>query len=214
MDNYDPSMNYIEMLEELWKDKKTGNSSGYSDCLTYNRESQEWKNEVSYKLVVATIGARLRQQQAYQKICDDIDAKVNGKKGTINMWFITVCFSEELFTVEKFKEWWSKMTGKAIIYTVQGVIERHSESGVNTHCHIILGVPYQKGRVTQFIWESAGTKKLIGGKNFIDVKPYVIERHKHYVLGDKKPEKMENVEKDKEWRKKLNLPDFLSKGKI
>ncbi len=218
MDNYDPSLNYVEMLEELWKDKRTGNSSGYSDCLSYNKESPEWKNEVSYKLVVATIGARLRQQQAYQKIVTEIDAKVNGQEKNNDArtyhYFVTIGFSEELFTIEKFKGWWNKMTGKAKILNAKGVIERHSESGVNTHCHMIIESPMKKGRMLQFIWESWNMQKLVGHKQVIDVMFYDKERHDKYIEGDKKADKMEYVIKDREWRKEFNLPEILYMGNI
>lgn len=204
MENYDPEINYIEILEELWKDKRTGESSGHSENIALIKQSDEWKNQVSYKLCVATIGAKLKTQKAIAKIYNDLGAGTD-----TNQHFVSIGFSEELFTIKKFRNWWNKMTSKASIINAKGVIERHSESGVNTHCHIIIESPLKKGRLIQFIWESAGIKKLVGDRQKIDVRPYE-ERHEDYIIGDKKAEKMENVEKDRNWRKSEGLPDILS----
>lgn len=208
METYDPSANYIEILDTLWVNPRTGESSGNSELMRLINESDEWKNEACYKMCVATIGYKLKQQKALQKLYDVIQDGTRTSK-----YFVTVSFSEELFTVDTFKTWWSKMTSKAKVINCRGVLERHSDAGQNTHVHMIIETPFRKGRLLQFIWETAGIKKLISEKNFIDVKEYS-ERHEEYINGDKRESKVEYVEKDREFRKNNGIPEILSMNNI
>lgn len=208
MEAYDPSANYIEILDTLWVNPKTGESSGNSELMRLIKESDEWKNEACYKMCVATIGYKLKQQRARAKLYDAITGATDTMK-----YFVTVAFKEELFTVKQFKTWWCKMTSKAKVLNCRGVLERYSDAGQNTHLHMIIETPFKKGRLIQFIWETAGIKKLVEQKNFIDVKDYD-ERHEDYVNGDKRESKKEHVEKDREFRKNNEIPEILSMGNI
>ncbi len=87
-------------------------------------------------------------------------------------------------------------------------IEKYSKSGENLHIHILKEDYYSKTKIIRDL----STRFKVSG-NFIDVRrgtePADYEHRASYIKGDKMDtEKMEHVQKDKEWRKKNNLKDF------
>lgn len=87
-------------------------------------------------------------------------------------------------------------------------VERYSKSGENLHVHILKKGYYSKTKIIRDL-----SKKFKVASNFIDVRrgtePVDYNNRLSYLKGFKKDdEKMESVQKDKEWRIKENLRDF------
>jgi len=79
-------------------------------------------------------------------------------------------------------------------------VENFSDTGENLHLHILKDGQYTKSKIIRDL-----SRKFKIAKNFINVKSsnkeIDYENRKNYIFGNKKDtDKLENVEKDKEWR--------------
>lgn len=112
-------------------------------------------------------------------------------------------------------------TDKALAsYQIRMVCEKHREAGIHHHIHLLLvGKEKQApSYIVQRLMRMSPIKYLVDKPNFIDVKTSWAKKYEHktaplvtcmnYISGDKGTlAKLENVEKDKNWRKENALKD-------
>ena len=89
-------------------------------------------------------------------------------------------------------------------------IEKYSKSGENLHVHILKEGNYSKTKIIRDL-----SRRFKVATNFIDVRrsrdQSDYNNRLSYIKGDKMDtEKMENVEKDKQWRIDSSLRDFYN----
>lgn len=97
----------------------------------------------------------------------------------------------------------------------QAVIENHrKEEGFHLHAHLIIKPAADEitygSKIKDKLWSLKKIKSMMGGPQFIDYKNCE-ERHYKYIRGEKTDEKMPFVIKDREWRKRYCIPDFIEK---
>jgi hypothetical protein len=126
--------------------------------------------------------------------------------------FITIGFNHQTWTPNLCHNAIENLLKLTFIKEATAVFELHRENGEHPHVHflIVTDKKYPKSRIIDRIYASKGIKDLIVGKQFIDYK--VAEAyHVGYVSGIKKPEKMQYVELDNNWKIMKGLPYNYSK---
>jgi len=143
-----------------------------------------------------------------KKIAREIDKQVEKLEPTPpTLWFVTLNFNHQTWNVKDCTKCIEKILAMDWIIRAKANFEYYRENGEHPHCHFLLETKEPKSRILDKIFRPLYTKKVIFKKNFIDCEPGMDYHHK-YINLDKKNEKMENVQKDIEWRKKNNIPDF------
>lgn len=128
-----------------------------------------------------------------------------------NKWFITVGFNHQTWDVPSCVSVIRKICENKIFKDIRGVFELFRENGEHPHCHFLVELTdtLPKSKIIEKLWATKGIKKVVLSKTYIDVKK-AEDYHQNYILGIKKKEKMECIEKDKIFRKKNNIPEFFS----
>lgn len=128
-----------------------------------------------------------------------------------NTFFVTINMTDKLFDPDKALKAVSKLFEKSYIVYAYVVFENYTSNGSHPHIHAKLVVnKYNcKSKLIEKLYDSY-LGKMVDGKNFIDVKPW-LPIHKEYLEFDKALSKKEYLEKDKIWRKENNLPEYLEK---
>jgi len=125
-------------------------------------------------------------------------------------YFVTLGFKHDI-QIADFKKWIEKWIQKDMVIKLKGKFEMHIDNGLqHPHFHMEIQIDHKKSKVIQYIWQSAGIKKLMESQSFIDVKPFQ-DYHEDYLDGLKTTEKMDNVQKDETFRKKHDIPEFYIK---
>jgi len=128
-----------------------------------------------------------------------------------NWAFITIGYNEQTITPSLMKTQGEKLSKLKYFSDVQYVHEKHRENGIHHHTHFLVktvsSIP--KSKLIQYVFQIAGMKNVVLGKQFIDIKTYkdgsTYENYMKYISGDKKAEKLKYCELDSQWRKKYNL---------
>jgi len=96
------------------------------------------------------------------------------------------------------------------IYGGKAVVEQHTEGGVRPHIHQLAKVA-PNVRKNHMITRLA--KKYGLNENSINItiskNKVLIDKWTDYINGQKKDEKLENVDKDRQDRLELNIPDLI-----
>lgn len=130
----------------------------------------------------------------------------------VNEWFVTIGFNHQTFDPQKAHSYVTKLFEKEFVIDAYGTFEFHTETGEHPHFMFYLKSDCKtKGRVVDRIFQSAGSKKIILGKNFIDVRRFEA-RHTDYLNGNKSEDKMLYVQQDIAWRAVNNLPTIIKKN--
>lgn len=205
-DSFDPDFNYIDLLDEIWYDSKHPDLKGAnSQALSKTNLTFEEKNRACYMLIIA-YNLAINKQDIHKKVLKRLTEV--GKEAS-RKWFVTLSFKSDM-NLEDFKKWIDKWMKKIYVLELKGVFEIHTKSGLHPHFHFALSMNYKKSKVIQYLWESAGIKKILEDKNYIDVKE-LKDYHLEYIDGKKKDEKKEFVEKDIEFRKNNDIPEIYKK---
>lgn len=125
----------------------------------------------------------------------------------ISTWFVTINFDHETWEIKYCVKVIKSILAMEWVLNAKANFELHTEKGDHPHFHILLLTKEPKSNICYKLYRPLYVKKVVKAKNFIDVK-IAEERHHKYINLDKKPEKLPFVEKDKEWRKKNDIPDF------
>ena len=128
-------------------------------------------------------------------------------------FFVTFNFSDQLFNAQQVIQATNRLFEKSWVVSSYAVFEYNTAQGCHPHCHMRLEVDKynKKGKLLEKMVQSS-LAKFTGGKNFIDVKPFM-PIHNDYLKFDKALEKQEYLEKDKLWRIENNIPEYLEKIK-
>lgn len=144
-----------------------------------------------------------------QKISRDIIKKTQMLQPTDgNMWFVTINFKHDVWTIPKCVSAINKIIAMEWILKAKCNFELFRTNGEHPHCHILLQSLKGKNDILDRIFRPKYIKDLVINKNSIDVKPYNGENHDNYINLIKIEEKMESVGKDIIWRQQNNIPDF------
>jgi len=149
-----------------------------------------------------------------KKIARELDKKVNALEPTPpGTWFITMNYNHNTWSVKDCCYQIQKILDMDWIISAKANFEFYGSKGEHPHCHLFIETKEPKSRIIDKIFRPLYTKKIIFKKNFIEVEEGTDYRLK-YIMLDKVSEKMENVEKDIEWRKKNNIPDYEKNWKL
>lgn len=89
-------------------------------------------------------------------------------------------------------------------------LEQHTKGGVRPHIHLMLLTNTKPHRIIETLAKHFGI-----AQNFIQCKKYkhglMYHEHIKYIHGDKKEEKLVDVENDRQILEELNIPKYLGK---
>lgn len=154
----------------------------------------------------------LQKHKAHTIIAADLAKELGLVKTNNDYLFITIGFNHQTFNVPLFKKWIEKFIQLSWIDTFKGKFELYRENGEHPHIHMIIKTDkiYSKSQLIQKIWKSSKIKEIVLKESFIDYK--ICEpRHFQYIDGNKTDSKLPFVQKDIEFRKNNNIPEFYTK---
>jgi len=113
------------------------------------------------------------------------------------------------------KSFWDRavqhITTSGYIKSALYCIEQRSQDGQDPygwHIHILGNFTEPKSKIIEKVYKSF--KRFLAGKNYVDVRPST-ETRRGYLMGDKCPDKMPKVLRDRELRVQLQIPDYQQK---
>jgi len=183
----------------------------------------DYRYDISYLEIMTSLYAQSNVSQAMaeamyvsdmswlvrsQKIAKQVNKKAQLLEPTPSgKWFVTIGFNHQSWTVEDCIKAIDKILKMDWIISGKANFELFRENGEHPHCHFVIDTKEPKSRILDKLFRPLYVKKVVFSKNFIDIKPMMDYHHK-YIMLDKVSEKMECVNKDKEWRLKNAIPDF------
>lgn len=149
------------------------------------------------------------------KELEQVKRALLNQQDTKPKWFITIGFNHQTFKISDAVLVIRRICENKIFKEIRGVFEMFRENGEHPHVHFLaeLHETLPKSKILEKLWATKGIKKQVLSKTFIDVKK-AEDYHTNYILGIKKQEKMKYIEKDKEFRKKNNIPEFFSQPNL
>lgn len=139
--------------------------------------------------------------QEMNKMVDKLEPQPSG------MWFVTIGFNHQTWSVSECCKVIEKILGMEWIISAKANFELYRENGEHPHCHFVIKTKEPKSRILDKLFRPQYVKKVILSKNFIDIKP-MMEYHLKYINLEKQSDKDIYVNKDREWRKQNNIPDY------
>jgi len=188
------------------RSKKPDLYGHHSEMLSYIDMSQEEKNMSCFRLIILDGLAKKKTRQQKKTL----ERLISPDSYEAKKYFVTLGFKHDI-QIADFKKWIEKWIQKDMVIKLKGKFEMHIDNGLqHPHFHMEIQIDHKKSKVIQYIWQSAGIKKLMESQSFIDVKPFQ-DYHEDYLDGLKTTEKMDNVQKDETFRKKHDIPEFYIK---
>lgn len=123
-------------------------------------------------------------------------------------YFVTLNFNHNTWSVDKCVSAIKQIIAMEWVERCKANFEYHTEDGFHPHCHMYIETSIPKAKMKANLWRPKYIKAIIGAQNFIDIKPGKAQHEDKYIVLDKQDEKMEYVEKDIQFRKDNNIPDF------
>lgn len=180
----------------------------YIDVMTALYGGHATGNYIPESMAEAMFIADKAWYKKSKKIAREIDKKVESLEPTPNgWWFVTIGFNHDTWTIKDCCKCIEKILAMDWIISGKANFELFRENGEHPHCHFVIETKEPKSRIIDKMFRPLYTKKVVFKKNFIEAEP-ALEHHQKYIRLDKKSEKMPMVDKDKEWRKKNNIPDY------
>ena len=165
-------------------------------------------NHIPQSMAEAMFVADKAWYKKSKQIAKVIDAKVEKLEPTPDgVWFVTCGFNHQTWSVVKCCKFIEKVLAMDWIIRAKANFELYRENGEHPHCHFIIETKEPKSRILEKLLRPQYAKDVILSKNFIDVKVCGDYHHK-YINLDKIQDKMKYVEKDMEWRKINNIPNY------
>jgi len=183
--------------------------SEYMEVMSYTYKNPLITNELAYLFMKTDVRWYVESQSEIQEMLQMVKAPP-----LPDSLFITINFNHQTWTPQLCHTAIENLLTLSWIKTACAVFELHRENGQHPHVHILLTTDrhYTKTRIIDKIYAAKKMKDLIAGKQFIDYKiaePY----HLNYTAGNKKPEKMQYVEKDNIWKEMQGLPyNYIKKS--
>lgn len=184
---------------------------------------QDYRSDISYYEVITELYLNKNVTQEIAKqfwiadkvwhkascaLSKSIDKEIEKLEPTPNgWWFVTIGFNHATWDIPKCCKCIENIIKMEWVISAKANFELFRENGEHPHCHFVIETKEPKSRILDKIFRPLYTKDVVFSKNFIDVKP-MMEYHKKYIMLDKQLDKMENVNKDIEWRKKNKIPDY------
>ena len=141
---------------------------------------------------------RLLNDKYEKQFCLKTGKKVEDK----HMW---VCINPKYSSLKDLYEDFvkSKVVRK---YNYEAVVESHTNGGYRPHIHMII---YTEERPNRIIDKLSRVFKC--DKNFVDCKTsYELEAHRKYLCGEKREEKLDNVDGDRNERDANGIPHLIT----
>lgn len=126
-----------------------------------------------------------------------------------NIYFLTIQYDKEKITIDTQKKISKKVYEYKDFEMLGAVNEKFREDGITYHTHFLFKSDLPKSKVIQFSYQFV--KNFVVGKPSVDCRRIgdknvaSLETYQKYIKGDKKSEKVTNVEKDRIWRKENNF---------
>lgn len=182
---HDYTLSYYDIMAELYNNPKCTQDLAKKFFIC----DQKWFRECS----------RINKQVS--KMVDEVSPVDN------NFWFVTIGFNHQTWSVSKCCKAIEKIISMEWIISCKANFELHRENGEHPHIHFLLETKEPKSRILDKLFRPKYVKDLVLSKSFIDVKP-AQEHHRKYIELDKQTDKLEYVQKDREWRIKNGIPDY------
>lgn len=200
---------YFEVMRELYDARKVIKEYG-----------NIWDDEYSQHL--GEVGSLISNRMAYQYFMKDKQyvaycLQKQKAKGIVHKFFVTLNFNHKTFNPKrcleivkrfpKYEKWFKDYVCKFEFYRRDKETKQIYE---HPHCHIILELQCSMApkKLAEKIFAIKDIKNFIDAVNFIQIDRYG-EHSIDYMNGIKEERKMECVNKDKLWRDKCGLPEFI-----
>lgn len=179
----------------------------YIDTMTewYTTSTSPYINKIAY--------INYQDDLRWQEECKLINDSFKLNEFQTNVFFVTIGFNHQEFTcIKAFEYIQSALNSTKILDGSFAVLENYRSNGEHPHVHMKLYVSgsIPKSVLIQTLFRCKHSKKLILSKNFIDVKVFE-SYHDSYLDGDKQDDKLQLVDKDRDWRDKNKIPHKLFK---
>lgn len=155
--------------------------------------------------------------QGFAKACYEADKKWHRDCYNNNLMaetaishFVTLNFNHQTWSIKKCLDLLNRILSFDWIESAKCAFELHRANGDHPHIHMLIESKECKSKVLEKIWATAGIKKIMLKKSFIDYK-IGLPCHQKYIVGDKQESKMPYVEKDRLWRKENNIQELYEK---
>ena len=122
-------------------------------------------------------------------------------------YFVSIGFNHMTWNAKDCVKAIQKILSQQWIIQGKAQFEYYREGGTHPHCHFYIETKDKKNEIIRQIYKGGYMKKLIIGKNSIDVKEGT-EYRNEYINLFKKPEKVPLIKKDIIWRQQNNIPIF------
>jgi len=207
--------NVIEKNLNLDDDKR--NRFWYDWVVNNIKKLYRKKHQMSMKTMMATVESLNKPQDtepiwAFITVGFD-DAKIAGNVDLFHSRVRQICAAVA-----------NKSYGKDAVKSVEYVIEKHrkdeaGETYIHHHCHFlfVFNKKVPPSDMRNKIWATAGIKEFVAATNFIQydgpqkprragekpLPPFLVLFN--YIRGDKTPQKLSCIEKDRFWRNEVGI---------
>lgn len=181
----DYTTSYYEVMKEVYRNKNVTNKMAkimyYAD--------KRW-HKVANKIMI----------EADKELNDEIPEPTKE-------WFITIGFNHQTWSVAKCKKVIEKILAMDWVKKAKANFELYRENGEHPHVHFMIETDIPRSKILDKLWRPRYVKDVVLARNFIDIKPAEIH-HNNYIMLNKTEHKMKYIDKDIEWRKKNDIPDY------
>lgn len=219
-DGYDPSSNYVSLLFDYEDKRKMMSSRAVIDT---SRQCDEGKNRLACMFLLQHLCEEERKHKLLEEMRKVARKKVYGDEDVWKTWFITFNFIPYAEDTDELKKQINYFFGfvesfgaRDYIRDYKGVVEYHGDKDNHLHFMVKANVfqsntTKSAGKISKKLWELKNIKKLCGGKNFIEVKPFM-DYHEDYIDLAKCDDKKEKIQLDYDFRAKYNIKDIYEKN--
>jgi len=183
--DYRQDIPYYEVIKSLYSNPRVTNDFAYA-CFLQDKIWFKKSNIVSNMM---------------NKAVESLEPTPNGK------WFVTIGFNHQTWNVAKCCKVIEKIMSMEWIISAKANFELFRENGEHPHCHFIIETKEPKSRLLDKMFRPKYVKEVVLAKSFIDCK-IMSDYHLKYINLEKQTSKTDYVAKDKDWRKKNNIPDY------
>lgn len=194
----DPWLHVREILDEL------------DNINRINATDQYTANYCFHSLYCMYLNDYYKQTQTHQLIKKHVENLVHGDKHREYWAFITIGYDDSTdIDYKKMVEMSNDILDMDIFLSSQVSHEKYRLDGIHHHTHMLVFFKSKqyKSKVIDWIYQKLNKKKFkkyIKGKQSIDYKDASsttsLSTYRKYIVGEKVGNKMECVEKDRQWR--------------
>ena len=143
-----------------------------------------------------------------KQIAKEVEKEIEKlKPSSSDYYFVSIGFNHMTWNAKDCIKAIQKILSQNWIIQGKAQFEYYREGGTHPHCHFFIETKDKKNEIIRQIFKGGYMKKLIIGKNSIDVKEGTDFRNE-YINLFKTNDKIELIKKDIIWRKENNVPVF------